>query len=425
MRRKIGGTLLSIAIAASLLAGCADAGSESSQNAKDAVSTGASVYTDEKSVETEEAEGTSAEEKEDQSASGTEQSENSGNEESTASLAEQDDDFHAPWENAEEKEYDIEIPEDAVIIDTSELQDPTDQEEAERVLSQEEISNEAEIAEIDEKTGIGQIVIFGDSQFGNFKNPSGADAWIECYTQSKVYDLAVGGTTAAMIDANPDDDPNTWESRSLVGMTYAAIGRISPEFLKQYDEEEYELFKSCDFSKTDYFIIEYGVNDFMHGVQIWGDYNPRTYLGAIHSSVDLLKSAYPDAKIVIVGPNYAQFFSSSTGEYLGDGNILHNGVGFLFQYSGALAGLAGDMHTIWVDAYNWMRIGPENAYEYLLDGIHLNNPARRRFAALISRFIARDAGYYNFGQAKVEAPDIDFGALDEELLSIDWSKKPE
>ncbi len=331
---------------------------------------------------------------------------------------------HDPWEGLVENidDQETEIPEGAVVFQEGDLKMDTEN------LPEdiEDPGEEAIKVDTEEAGGVGQIVIFGDSQFGNFKNPSGADAWIECYTQGKVYDLAVGGTTATMIDANPDDDPENWHSRSLLGMVYAVCGRISPDYLKDYDggDDEYAIFKSCDFSKTDYFIIEYGVNDFMNKVKMSALYDPRTFIGALRRACWLLGDTYPDAKIVLVGPNYAQFFSASTGEYLGDGNNLHNGEAFLWEYSNQEKALAEEVGAIWVDSYNWMRIGPTNGHEYLLDGIHLNNPARRRFAMLISRFIARDAGYYDFGQALVEAPEIDFDQLDQELLSIDWSKDP-
>lgn len=330
---------------------------------------------------------------------------------------------HDPWEGLVENidDTETEILEGAVVFQDGDL-----------ILDSENLPEDIEdpgeeAIKVDtEAGGVGQIVIFGDSQFGNFKNPSGADAWIECYTGGKVYDLAVGGTTAAMVDANPDDDPENWHSRSLLGMVYAVCGRISPDYLKDYDggDDEYAIFKSCDFSKTDYFIIEYGVNDFMNKVKMSALYDPRTFIGSLRRACWLLGDTYPDAKIVLVGPNYAQFFSASTGEYLGDGNNLHNGEAFLWEYSNQEKALAEEVGAIWVDSYNWMRIGPTNGHEYLLDGIHLNNPARRRFAMLISRFIARDAGYYDFGQALVEAPEIDFDQLDQELLSIDWSKDP-
>ena len=282
----------------------------------------------------------------------------------------------------------------------------------------EEVKKEEQLDPKSDK--VTQIVIFGDSQFGNFRDDSGAATWIQHYCKARVFNCAQGGTTAALY--NEDDDLANWDSRSFVGMAHVAAGDVSPEFIKKYNEEAYSVIANVeDFALTDYFIVEYGVNDFMNSVPLWSDSyaDPKTYTGALTIGIQILQKAFPKSKIILVSPNYAQFFSSSDHSYLGDGNILNNGYAVLRDYSNACCGIAGEFdNVISVDSYDWMKIWSGNAQEYLLDGIHLNNNGRIRFARLISRFIVRDEGFYDFGQAKVEAPDLDFDILGQELESL-------
>ena len=107
-----------------------------------------------------------------------------------------------------------------------------------------------------------QIVVIGDSQFGNYKGYDGLASLVSQYCHANVYNLAIGGTTAA-VQLTDGQDMRSWDSDCGLGMTYAIVGDVPADFLQNYSSIDYQrkVFAGCDFSKTDVFVVEYGVND--------------------------------------------------------------------------------------------------------------------------------------------------------------------
>ena len=255
-----------------------------------------------------------------------------------------------------------------------------------------------------------QIVLLGDSQIGNFKGTDGIAYLLKKYCQANVYNLAMGGTSGTV----PPDEPtelDKWESRSLPGMVNAICGRVDPHFFEQY-EYTYDVFKSCDFSKTDIFVIEYGVNDFFQKSTLRdADMNEdpavmvKNFGGAMEYSIRLIREYFPKAQIIFCCPTYAQFFDGATHAYLGDGNIMSNGIGTLENYSEIVQNIVGEhSNTQTIDFYHNL-INGYSAKECLLDGVHMNEEGRRRYTQLLARYIIRDMGY------QIE-PDTDPSTVD-------------
>ncbi len=255
-----------------------------------------------------------------------------------------------------------------------------------------------------------QIVLLGDSQFGNFKGTDGVAYLLKKYCQANVYNLAMGGTSGTV----PPDEPtelDKWESRSLPGMVNAICGRVDPHFFEKY-EYTYDVFKSCDFSKTDIFVIEYGVNDFFQKSMLRDasmNEDPavmvKNFGGAMEYSIRLIREYFPKAQIIFCCPTYAQFFDGATHAYLGDGNIMSNGIGTLENYSEIVQNIVGEhSNTQTIDFYHNL-INGYSAKECLLDGVHMNEEGRRRYTQLLARYIIRDMGY------QIE-PDTDPSTVD-------------
>lgn len=242
-----------------------------------------------------------------------------------------------------------------------------------------------------------QIVVIGDSQFGNYKGYDGLAYQISQYCDANVYNLAIGGTTAA-VPLTQGQDLQSWESDGGLGMTYAIVGDVSPDFLQQYSEIDYQrkVFAGCDFSKTDVFVVEYGVNDFMSKIPIDDSANPsKAYRSALQTIIYRLRSTFPDSAIVICGPSYAQFFDNGT--YVGDSNTLDYGYGTLYDYSQAAGNLVSTINqgnVSFMNPYVNLGIDASNAKDNLLeDGIHMSPENRKKYAQMLSRVIIRSQGY--------------------------------
>lgn len=243
-----------------------------------------------------------------------------------------------------------------------------------------------------------QIVILGDSIMDNDRSESGVAAIIGEQCNAKVYNMAMGGTTAALM---PTEQYNyaTWDSRCLLGVVNAILGNINTEIFDDYAAGK--ILKECDFDKTDYFIIEYGVNDFLTGQIPQSRYledggtlavdDVHTYTGALENAVVLLQDRFPDAKILLIGPHYCQIFNGTT--FVGDGYSVDYGFGPLINFARG-AGYIYEQHknenVIFYNAFEESGINAETADDYLEDGVHLTPLGNRVYAEYAARLINAD-----------------------------------
>ena len=242
-----------------------------------------------------------------------------------------------------------------------------------------------------------QIVFMGDSIIDFDREYEGVAGLVGEACNANVYNMAIGGTTAALL---PDEryERNNWESIGLLGIVNAITGYIDTDIFDNYTAGEH--LKKCDFSKTDYFIIEYGTNDFLaeippsryleNGEERDVDAD-HTYVGALDSALNTLHKAFPDAKIIVIGPHYCQFFAGD--RFLGDGYSFDNGYGKLIDYV-RVCGYVAEQHkkdgVIFYNAFEESGIDAYTAEECLKDGIHLTQEGRHRYVDYLIRLIKAD-----------------------------------
>lgn len=243
-----------------------------------------------------------------------------------------------------------------------------------------------------------QIVIMGDSIMDGDRTESGAADIISEQLNAKVYNMSIGGTTAALLP-NESYDTTKWSSCGLMGIVNGIIGDIDTDIFDGYAAEQ--VFETCDFSKTDYFIIEYGVNDFLTGKIPNSRYlengdtlaveSIHTYTGALGEAIGKLKGSFPNAQILVVGPHYCQIFSGKT--FIGDGYSLDYGYGPLINFSrgaGYIAEQFKEDGVLFFNAFETSGIDAETADEYLSDGVHMTPLGARVYAEKIASIIRRD-----------------------------------
>lgn len=243
-----------------------------------------------------------------------------------------------------------------------------------------------------------QIVILGDSIMDGDRTQSGAADIISQQLNAKVYNMAIGGTTAALL---PDEQYNfaTWDSCCLMGVVNAILGNINADIFDGYAAGE--VLKTCDFDKTDYFIIEYGINDFLTG-QIpnsryleGGDTlavdATHTYTGALEDAIGRLKNRFPDAGVIVIAPHYCQVFSGAT--FIGDGYSLDYGYGPLINFARGAGYVSEEFKeegVLFFNAFEVSGIDAETADDYLEDGVHLTPLGARVYAEKLAGMIRRD-----------------------------------
>ncbi len=242
-----------------------------------------------------------------------------------------------------------------------------------------------------------QIVFLGDSIMEHEDGKVGVADLVSATCNAKVYNMAMGGTTAALLPNEPTGF-DMWESRSLLGVVNAILGNINPAIFDGY-EAEIPL-KECDFTKTDYFVIEYGINDFLAQVPIskymeGGGVRDvdaiRTYAGALDSAVIQLHRAFPDAKIIMIAPHFCQIFDA--GKFIGDSYSIDYGYGSMVSYA-RVCGYVAEQHkedgVIFYNAMEESGIDAYNSDKYMVDGIHLSEEGAKMYADLLVRLIKAD-----------------------------------
>lgn len=231
-----------------------------------------------------------------------------------------------------------------------------------------------------------QLVFLGDSIFDNNRDGSGVPYLTAKQCNADVYNLAIGGTSAS-IEADEDSEWTQWTSRGFGGVVNAMMKRISTDIFAGTRAGELLDNPHIDFSQTDYFIVEYGTNDFFRGVPQSDDdgYNQRTYAGALRYGVSNLKELAPDATVILCSPMYAQFFKD--GFMIGDGNVTNNGNGTLFDYVGTCNYVAKEQNALFFNAYLDLGIDGYTAEDYLEDGVHLTEAGRQLYADALAKII--------------------------------------
>ncbi|GFI15318.1 hypothetical protein IMSAG249_01750 [Lachnospiraceae bacterium] len=267
--------------------------------------------------------------------------------------------------------------------------------EAEMDLSQIELAEpeqEQVITEEDQIEPTGselQIVFLGDSIFDNSRDGTGIPYLTSVQCEADVYNLAIGGTSAS-IEADESAESEKWTSRSLVGIVNAITGKIPTDIFAGTRTKEILDNPNIDFSQTDYFVIEYGINDFFRGVaQSDPDniFNVKTYAGALRYAVSNLSEIAPDATIILCSPTYAQFYNGTW--MIGDGNSLNRGNGTLFDYKGTCNYVAKETQSEFFNAYQDLGIDGYTAEQYLEDGVHLTQDGRYLYADALAKVILR------------------------------------
>lgn len=239
---------------------------------------------------------------------------------------------------------------------------------------------------IEENQASLQIVFLGDDVFDTPDKINKIPELTELQCNARVYNLSMKGTSATLFEED-DITYEGWTSKSLVGVVNVMKGAIPEDLLEDTSAEE-TMEENIDFSQTDYFVIGYGLYDFLRGVpQSNKDhyYDLTTYAGACRYAVDTIRELAPDATIILCSPGYAQFFED--GIMIGDGNTLNQGNGTLFDYKGTCEYIAGEKQTEFMNAYEELGINGYTAEDYLEDGVHLTAAGRQLYADLLSRII--------------------------------------
>lgn len=243
-----------------------------------------------------------------------------------------------------------------------------------------------------------KIVCLGDSIIGDVRDDTSIPAYIESMCGLATYNGGFGGTTASYTETNGRAAASQ-NIVSLVGLADAiAYNNFSVQNagINRYASSEYFPetvygFNDIEWSEVEILVIEQGVNDYLGGVPLDNPENPydvTSYGGALRYALRQLQTRRPDLRIILCTPTYCWLCS----EGLSCQEINYGG-GYLEDYVNLELQIAQEFGVEVVDNFHESGIGGdfENWSEYTIDGLHLNDAARRLIAERISAVILGDA----------------------------------
>ena len=240
-----------------------------------------------------------------------------------------------------------------------------------------------------------EIVFFGDSQIANGRDESTDIPTLlsQRVPNCKCYNLAIGGTTASLEKSTSSISPADIKSQSFVGMVYALTGQSNRDETLAGYPGILNTMNSIDTENVDYYIIEYGANDFFSEVpmenSLYDTDQLHSYYNALSTGIENLKNASPNATFILMTPFYGIYRNASDGTYIGDSYIVSNGYGTLADYAHKVEFLAGEKGAIYFDGMFKTKcdLYLDTAGEYLSDNLHLTLTGRQIFSRLLAHYI--------------------------------------
>ena len=222
------------------------------------------------------------------------------------------------------------------------------------------------------------VVLFGDSVIANDYVGKELDEMLSEKLEKKVFNAGFGGSYLCNQNADYYD---TCGDESL-SMEELSKSIVSGDFLAQktaierasrldYYETRLEMLSQIGFAKTEYLIIEHGVNDYAMQIP------PEQFEETLRSIVKRFKNNYPDMEIVISSPSYCYIVRDGKDLYC---DTYEMGPHLLEEYVDVEKKVCAEEGIIFVDNYHDSVINKENLEMYSLDGLHLNEVGRQLMA---------------------------------------------
>ena len=276
----------------------------------------------------------------------------------------------------EGEEIETEVPDVQIMISetavetVSEEMPETMNSVSENSVSESSVSENMLLSESEDKV---KIVVFGDSIWDSERGEDGISERIMEQIDVEIYNCAIGGTTAAVV--NESTQWYDWQSRSFNGMMYIANDIVSADkLISGYPAQE--VISNVNFEEVDYVIVSYGLNDYFSDVPIYPQeyFDLKSYVGALRHGAHKLKEKYPNLEIILTSPTYCKWFSGERQFELG-------------SYVEAARGVAQEMNLHFLDMYHALGKNPDEKTEYLSDGVHLNAEGRELYANCVAKYL--------------------------------------
>ncbi len=257
--------------------------------------------------------------------------------------------------------------------------------------------NEVQLEDTDGTT----IVCFGNAPFADDRDSKNNLAnLIADKTGATVYNFSISGSYLAAENYTLDTSLEPMDAYNFYWLTQLAVkGPISTRYLHAAkvlgEDTPPEATEVCDaiwnldFSQVDVITIMYDATDYLEGNKMYSDSNPtdiEQFTGNLEAGIELLQDTYPWIRIIVMSPTYA-YAVDKEGNYVSSDQYTY-GRDVLSTYAIKQQESCSNRGVSFVD-HIYGTIHEDNASDYLIDNLHLNQAGRELVA---DRFI--EALYY-------------------------------
>lgn len=208
------------------------------------------------------------------------------------------------------------------------------------------------------------IVFFGDSVIGNYHNSTSIPNVLTSLTNARTYNCAIGGTTATLAPDAQMSLTQTVDHFLQQKLSSFSTAETANTVLERYYREATPERNLC-------FVIHYGLNDYFTGAPLIAEdtYDTSGFSGALRTGIEQLKSSYPNAKFLLIAPNFTSYFTNGTEKTSSYG-------GTLSEYVDTILSVADEYSIPVLNNYTDLPINAQNHAQYLVDGCHPNEAGR-------------------------------------------------
>ena len=262
--------------------------------------------------------------------------------------------------------------------------------------------------------GITTVVAFGNSPFSDDRNANDNLAKLIADTGDiTVYNCSVENSFLTIAEDAFPPRSESIDNFNLYSLLTLFANRENPTVISNFNrcldafgsnlpegaQEAYDTLTTIDPEIIDVITIMYDGSDYLAGHNMYSDENATDvwqFTGNLEASIELIRTAYPHIRIIVLSPTYA-FAVDESGNYVSS-DLYRYGQDVLSTYVIKQSASSYAHGITFVDnLYGSVHEG--NATEYLIDNIHLNVDGRKLVA---QRFLDALHYYDEFGQGNEE-----------------------
>ncbi len=254
--------------------------------------------------------------------------------------------------------------------------------------------------------GVVNMLVFGNSPFADDRDSKDSLAnMIAEQTGANVYNCSISGSYLTAQNYYFDGENDLMDAYCLYWLTSLAITKANDgyylsaakglgEAVPPDADEVWRFLYELDMSTIDVVTIMYDATDYLMGNLTYNSDNSTDilrFVGNLEAGIEMIQYYYPDIRIFVMSPTYA-FALDDDGNYISSDMKAYDpdNENILSTYSILEANSSYSRGVTFID-HLYGTITEDNAKDYLIDNIHLNEKGREavaeRFTAAYKRYV--------------------------------------